>query len=195
MGRFTAKCDSLGVWILVARPESRRIIIVELSQYVLETLREDDKFVLYWGEHSNHPGSPSVLLVAPTSMQPALATLKQIEHEYSLRDELDSGGSVPCVSEQRGQTRRQWRRHSRSIPCSADGDEAVLTLRRRSRNPLGGLHKRELIYDEFNQCSGQSRDRSGPAHGLWDRFAPFSRAPGSRTSRLHRRPLPHAPRN
>jgi hypothetical protein len=39
--------------ILVARPESRRIIIVELPQYVLETLREDDEFVLYRGEHSN----------------------------------------------------------------------------------------------------------------------------------------------
>jgi hypothetical protein len=41
--------------ILVARPESRRIIIVELSQYVLEALREDDEFELYRGEDSINP--------------------------------------------------------------------------------------------------------------------------------------------
>ena len=70
---------------------------MELSQYVLEALRKDDEFVLYRGEHSNQPGSPSVLLLAPASMQPALATLKKIEHEYSLRDELDSAWALrPC---------------------------------------------------------------------------------------------------
>src|SRR5271169_2802381 len=63
--------------VFVARPESRRIIIVELE--------DDDEFVLYRGEHSNQPGSPSVLLLAPASMQPPLASQKEIEHEYSLR--------------------------------------------------------------------------------------------------------------
>jgi len=57
--------------------------IVELSQYVFEALRRDAEFVLYLGEHSNHPGSPSVFLLAPASMQPALGTLKKIEYEYS----------------------------------------------------------------------------------------------------------------
>ena len=37
---------------------------MELSQYVLEVLRGDEEFVLYRGEHSNQPGSPSVLLLA-----------------------------------------------------------------------------------------------------------------------------------
>jgi hypothetical protein len=71
---------------------------VELSEYLLETLREDDEFVLYRGEHSNQRGSQSVLLLAPASMQPALATLKKIEHEYSLRDELDSAWAVPSLA-------------------------------------------------------------------------------------------------
>ena len=61
---------------------------MELSQYVLQALREDHEFVLYRGEHSNQLGSPSVLLLAPASMQPALATLKKIEHEYSLRSQF-----------------------------------------------------------------------------------------------------------
>ena len=80
---------------------------MELSQYVLEVLRRDEEFVLYRGEPSNQPCSPSVLLLAPASMQPALATLKKIEHEYSLRDELDSAWAVRslAVSEQRGQRR------------------------------------------------------------------------------------------
>ena len=79
---------------------------MELSEYLLEALREDDEFVLYRGEHSNQSGSPSVLLLAPASMQPALATLKKIEHEYSLRDELDSAWAVRslALSEQRGRT-------------------------------------------------------------------------------------------
>ena len=93
------------------------IIVMELSRYVLEALREDDEFVLYRGKHSNDPHSASVLLLAPASMQPALATLKKIEHEYSLRDELDSDWAVRslAVSEQRGQMTlllEAWRRNS-----------------------------------------------------------------------------------
>ncbi len=51
--------------------------MVELSQYVLEALRKEKEFVLSRGEHSNQPGSPAVLLLAPASMQPALETLKR----------------------------------------------------------------------------------------------------------------------
>ena len=61
--------------------------MVELSH--LEALRKDEEFVLYRDLHPDQPGSPSVLLLAPASLRPPLATLKKIEHEYSLRDELD----------------------------------------------------------------------------------------------------------
>jgi hypothetical protein len=79
---------------------------VDLSQYVLEVLRTDEEFVLYRGAHSNHSGLPSILLLAPASMRPAPETLKQMEHEYSLRDELDSAWAVRplALSEQRGRT-------------------------------------------------------------------------------------------
>ena len=78
---------------------------MELSQYVLEALHRDEEFVLYRGEPSNQPCSPSVLLLAPASMGPALETLRKIEHEYSLRDELDSAWAVRslALSEHRGQ--------------------------------------------------------------------------------------------
>ena len=79
---------------------------MEPSQLVLEPLRTDEEFALYRGEHSNQPGSPSVLLLTPASTRPARETLKKIEHEYSLRDELDSAWAVRslALSEQRGQT-------------------------------------------------------------------------------------------
>src|SRR3984957_10566899 len=60
--------------------------MVERSQFVLESLRKDEEFVLYRGER--------VLLLAPASTRPALETLKKLEHEYSLRDELDSTFAV-----------------------------------------------------------------------------------------------------
>ena len=70
----------------------------------LEPLRQDEEFVLYRGQHSVQPGSPPVLLLAPASTRPSLETLRKIEHEYALRDELDSAWAVRPValSEQSG---------------------------------------------------------------------------------------------
>jgi hypothetical protein len=54
----------------------------------------NEEFVLYRGEYSNLPGSPSVFLLTAASTRPALETVRKIEHEYSLRDELDSAWAV-----------------------------------------------------------------------------------------------------
>jgi hypothetical protein len=80
-------------------------MIADLAQYVPQVLRRDEEFVLYRAESSNQPCPPSVLLLAPASMQPALETLKKIEREYSLRDELDSAWAVRslALAEHRGQ--------------------------------------------------------------------------------------------
>ena len=68
-----------------------------LSEYVLEPLRKEEEFILYRGQHRNQVDALSVLLLAPVSTHPALESLKRIEHEYSLRAELDllMGGSAP----------------------------------------------------------------------------------------------------
>src|SRR6266566_1372942 len=71
---------------------------MEPSQHVLEPLRKDEEFVLYRSEHSNQPGSPSVLLLAPASTRPAVQTLRKLEHEYSLRDQLDSAWAVRLLT-------------------------------------------------------------------------------------------------
>jgi serine/threonine protein kinase len=79
---------------------------LDLSKLVTQPLRIDDEFILYRGEYSNPLGPPSVLLLAPTSREPALETLRKIEHEYSLRDELDSAWAVRprALSEHLGHT-------------------------------------------------------------------------------------------
>src|SRR3954447_11550245 len=66
---------------------------MELSDYLLETLRQDDEFVLYRGRH-RRPGEmdpPTMLLLTPRAEHPALASLRRMEQEYSLRAELDRG--------------------------------------------------------------------------------------------------------
>src|SRR5262245_735277 len=65
----------------------------ELSDYVLEVLREDEEFILYRG-HPRHAEAASILLLAPASARPAPETLKKLEREYSFRSELDPTWAV-----------------------------------------------------------------------------------------------------
>jgi len=62
---------------------------VELSAYELEPLRKDQDFVLYRG-HSNEGNGSSILLLTTLSRLPTPETFKKIEHEYSLKNELDT---------------------------------------------------------------------------------------------------------
>ncbi len=63
--------------------------MIELSRYVFETLREDEGFAFCRGRKIDGE-LPTILLVAPLSEHPVPAVLERLEHEYSLRDELDS---------------------------------------------------------------------------------------------------------
>src|SRR5882762_5560559 len=61
--------------------------MTELGGYVLETLRKGGEFILYRGRQ---PGNPfPVLVLAPVAEPPAPASLRRLEHEYSLAAELD----------------------------------------------------------------------------------------------------------
>src|SRR5258708_7704454 len=63
--------------------------MIELSRYVFETLREDEEFAYCRGRRDDSE-LPTILLVAPVSEHPVPAILEGLEHEYALRDELDS---------------------------------------------------------------------------------------------------------
>jgi PAS domain S-box-containing protein len=67
--------------------EGRGESSVELSDYLLEVLREDEELILYRG-HPRPAEAASILLLAPASTRPAPETLKKLEREYSLRSEL-----------------------------------------------------------------------------------------------------------
>jgi predicted ATPase len=69
---------------------------MELSAYHLETLRDDGEFILYRGRPRRHTDAtpPSILVVTPVSERPALGSLRRMQHEFSLKAELDPGWAV-----------------------------------------------------------------------------------------------------
>src|SRR5258706_16147420 len=77
---------------------------MQLSKYSLERLRDDGEFILYRARGKQIEPS-SVLLLAPASTRPSPETLKKLDHEYSLRSELDSAWAVRplALSERSGQ--------------------------------------------------------------------------------------------
>jgi len=71
--------------------------IVEMSDYVRESLREDEEFILYRAR-PNSAEIPSVLLLTPASLRPRLESLKKIEHEYSLCRDFDTTWAVRALA-------------------------------------------------------------------------------------------------
>jgi serine/threonine protein kinase len=65
-----------------------RAVVIDISRYVFETLREDEEFVLDRGQTDGDLSA--ILVVAPVSEHPVPGILERLEHEYALRDELDS---------------------------------------------------------------------------------------------------------
>jgi PAS domain S-box-containing protein len=145
-------------------------MIADLSQYVFKVLRRDEEFVLYRGAHTNRSGLPSILLLAPASTQPALETLKKIESEYSLRDELDSAWAVRCLtlSEHRGQMALVFEDPGgetldRFLPGPMEMTR-FLRFAVGTAAALSGLHEKELIHKDVkpanilvNTATGQAR--------------------------------------
>ena len=62
--------------------------MIELSRYGVKPLRKDENFILYRGR-SRYDAS-QILVLSPLTEYPAPEILKRLEHEYSLREELDS---------------------------------------------------------------------------------------------------------
>ena len=143
---------------------------VNLSQYVLEPLRVDEEFILYRAQHSSERGLPSVLVIAPASKHPSLTTLEKIEHEYSLRHELDSAWAVRplALSEQWGQTMLALEDPGGdTLEKSLSGPMETGQFLRFAiglATALGGLHGRRLIHKDVkpanalvNAATGQIR--------------------------------------
>src|SRR5712664_3595381 len=93
---------------ILGRRANHESAVMELSEYMLETLRRDGNFILYRGRHRclTDASPPSILVVTPGSERPTLESLRRMEHEYSFAAELDpSWASRPlALSQHNGQT-------------------------------------------------------------------------------------------
>jgi PAS domain S-box-containing protein len=126
---------------------------MQLSEYSLECLRDDGEFILHRG-HAKEPGLLSVLLLTPASTQPSPETLKKIEHEYSLRNELDPAWAARPLALSEG------REHLTLVledPGGATLDSFLsgpmeitqfLDIAVGLTTALGGLHKQKLIHKD-----------------------------------------------
>jgi hypothetical protein len=73
----------------------------ESSGHVLETLWEDEEFVLFRGVWNGEPFP--LLAAAPSAAQPSPESLARLQHSYALRDELDPAWAArPSRLEPRG---------------------------------------------------------------------------------------------
>ena len=136
----------------------------------LSILRENEEFTLYRGEHSSRPGSASVLVLAPSSNKPSLETLKKLEHEYSLRNELESRWAARplAVTQHLGQTAIVLEdAGGEPLDPLLSGPLALTSFLRVAvglASALSGLHKRGLIHKDvkpanvlFDSATGQVR--------------------------------------
>jgi PAS domain S-box-containing protein len=143
---------------------------VEFSEYILEPLRTDEEFVLYRSWHSDQPSSPSVLQLAPAATRPTQESLRKIEHEYSLRTELDSAWAIRplALSKHLGQTALVLEDPGgKTLDGFLSGPMEMTQFLRFAvglATALGEMHKRELIHKDVkphnvlvNPATGQVR--------------------------------------
>jgi PAS domain S-box-containing protein len=139
---------------------------VELSAYVLEPLRKDQDFVLYRG-HSDEGNPCSILLLTTLSRLQTPETFKQIEHEYSLKNDLDTTWAA------RPMVLSQYNERSALILEDPGGQPLNLLIQGPMEmkqflhvavglaKALGELHKRHLIHKDLKPSNILVESASG----------------------------------
>ena len=131
--------------------------MIELSRYVFETLRKDEDFVLYRSQMD--ADLSAILVVASVSERPVPGILERFEHEYALRDELDSEWAARPLT--------LVRREGRTMLILEDpGGEPLdrllgqpmeltrfLRLAAGLAGALGKLHQRGLIHKDIKPAN------------------------------------------
>jgi serine/threonine protein kinase len=70
--------------------------VIELSRYHFEVLRKDDAFVLYRGRSEQN--ASQVLMLSPAGDRPSPENLQRLEHEYSLREALNTEWAIQPIA-------------------------------------------------------------------------------------------------
>src|SRR6266481_5931207 len=159
---------------------------MSFSDYILEPIRKDEEVVLSRGKDPGRTDAPSVLLMSPVSKQPSPGTLKKLENEYSLKDELNSAWAVRplALSHESGQA---------TLVLEDPGGE---TLDRLLPGPmemtqflcfavdlataLSGLHKSGLIHKDIKPANVLVNSATGEVRLMG--FGVASRLPRERQS-------------
>jgi PAS domain S-box-containing protein len=84
--------------------------VIDLSRYVFEALRNDEEFILYRGQSKDD--ASQVLVLSPAAQRSTPESLKRLEHEYSLKEELDPTWATRPIA-----IARHW---DRTVLVSAD---------------------------------------------------------------------------
>src|ERR1700738_3351091 len=132
--------------------------MIELSRYVFETLRKDEQFAFCRGRRDDGE-LPTILSLTPVSEHPVPAILERLEHEYALRDELDSDWAARPLTLVRRERRP---RLIREDPGGEPLDRLLgqpLELNRFLRfaaglaAALGKLHRQGLIHKDIKPAN------------------------------------------
>jgi serine/threonine protein kinase len=137
---------------------------VEIFGYEARPLREDHELILYRGQGDN---CPSVLLLATVSPRPTLETLEKLQHEYSLRNELDTTWAV------RPMTLSQYNEQSVLVFEDPGGEplnrlvdgpmetNVFLRLAVAIAHAVGQLHRRYVIHKDLKPSNIMVARESG----------------------------------
>jgi len=111
--------------------------VINLSEYRLEALRQDGEFILYRGlrQTKAETSPPSILALSPLMERPAPATIKKIEHEFSLKDELDPAWAI------------------RPTALTQQQSRAMLVFEDPDGEPLDRHLRRPMELNQFLRCA------------------------------------------
>ena len=109
---------------------------MDLSQYRLETIRQDGEFILYrcLRQIDSDKNPPSILALSPLMERPDLATIRKIEHEFSFKDELDPAWAI------------------RPIGLTQHQNRTMLLFEDPNGQPLDQLPGRPIELKQFLRC-------------------------------------------
>jgi len=144
--------------------------VIDLSRYVFEALRKDEEFILYRGQ--NEEDSSRVLVLAPAIEEPRPESLKRLEHEFSLKEDLDPAWAarptaitfywnrpVLALEDPGGIPLDQLLGPARNASAGADAggqaSDVGLFLRRAIglATAIGDLHRRGLIHKDVKPAN------------------------------------------